>query len=110
VTVLRGQGAPFTEEADGSVANQVRIKVTNRGNDDARYFVEITGANGGRVIAPENPLPVAAGETRETSVFVLMPREAFSDGEHAISITVKDGAQFTNTIPWRLQGPSETAR
>ena len=109
VTVLRGLGAPFTEEADGRVANQIRIKITNRGNSAARYELSVEGAAGGRVIAPENPLVVEGGATRETSMFVLMPSDAFTDGERAISITVKDGARFTNTVPWRLQGPAGTA-
>ncbi len=106
VTVLRGLGAPFSEEADGRIANQIRIKVTNRGSDDARYTIAIDGVTGGRVIAPENPLLVGGGVTRETSVFVLLPRDRFVNGEHAITITVKDGARFSNVIPWRLQGPS----
>ncbi len=106
VTVLRGAGAPFTEEPDGRISNQVRIKVTNRGGKEARYRIEVAGVTGGRVIAPENPLTVAGGATRETSMFVLLPREAFATGEHAVSITISDGAGFTITNPWRLQGPS----
>ncbi len=106
VTVLRGLGAPFSEEADGRIANQIRIKVTNRGSDDARYTIALDGVTGGRVISPENPLLVGGGVTRETSVFVLLPRERFVNGEHAITITVTDGARFSNVILWRLQGPS----
>ena len=33
VTLLRGAGAPFTRQPDGSVVNQVRVKIANR---DAR--------------------------------------------------------------------------
>jgi cytochrome c oxidase accessory protein FixG len=105
VTVLRGAGAPFREEGDGTVANQVRIKVANRGDADARFRITIDGAAGGRVIAPENPLPVAGRETRETSVFVLLPRTAFTDGAREVTVTVTDGDRFTTTVPWRLQGP-----
>ncbi len=108
VTVLRGLGAPFTEEADGRVANQVRIKVANRGGEAARYRIELDGATGGRVIAPENPLVVAGGEVRETSIFVLLPRDAFTNGAREVTITVSDGARFTTAVPWRLQGPSGT--
>ena len=106
VTVLRGLGAPFTEEADGRIANQVRIKVTNRSGAEVRYALTLDGVTGGQVIAPENPLRVDAGETRETSLFVLLPREAFSGGERAVTITVQDGARFSTTVPWRLQGPT----
>lgn len=108
VTVLRGIGAPFVEEADGRIANQIRIKVTNRGNDEARYRLELQGVAGGRVIAPENPLIVAPGATRITSVFVLLPRSAFHDGERPVTIGVSDAKGFTKEIPWRLLGPSES--
>lgn len=110
VTVLRGMGAPFVEESNGQIANQIRIKIANRGNEEARYTIAVDGARRGRVIAPENPLVVAGGTTRETSIFVVMPREAFVNGEHAVNVNVKDGARFSNSIPWRLQGPSATSR
>ena len=105
VTVLRGLGAPFREEADGSVANQVRIKVANRGSENARYEIRFDGLTDGRVIAPENPLTVEAGEMRETSVFVLLPRDGFTNGAREVTVTVTDGDRFTTTVPWRLQGP-----
>ncbi len=106
VTVLRGVGAPFSTDATGLVTNQIRVKITNRTDNDVRYTLDVGGANGGQVVAPENPLAVAGGATRETSVFVQLPRETFTNGERAITLTVRDGARFTTTIPWRLQGPS----
>jgi cytochrome c oxidase accessory protein FixG len=106
VTVLRGLGAPFTEDAAGMVTNQVRIKVANRGDDETSYRIEVSGVEGGRVVAPENPLPVARGSVRETSVFVQLPRGAFTNGVRDVTITVTDGARFTTAVPWRLQGPA----
>jgi hypothetical protein len=58
------------------------------------------------VIAPENPLPVAGGETRTTSLFVLLPRGAFRGGERHVQVVVSDGAMFTTAIPYRLLGPA----
>lgn len=107
VTVLRGLGAPFTEEADGSIANQIRIKVTNRGDTEARYQLRVDGVNERSVIAPENPLIVAGGATRETSVFVVLPLTRFLNQSPDVVITVSDGERFTQSVPWRLQGPSQ---
>jgi cytochrome c oxidase accessory protein FixG len=113
VTVLRGLGAPFTEEPDGRVANQVRVKIANRGNEPRRYAITVEGLvepgapqAGVQVIAPENPLPVAGGETRTTSLFVLLPRGAFRGGERHVQVVVSDGAMFTTAIPYRLLGPA----
>jgi polyferredoxin len=114
VTVLRGIDAPFTEEADGSIANQLRIKIANRRYESRRYAIVVNGLVGSelsatdvRVVAPENPLPVDGMSTRSTSVFLLLPRRAFTNGERQITITVSDGSGFDVTIPYRLLGPSD---
>jgi len=62
VTVLRSIGAPFVEETDGRIANQVRIKIANRGDRQARYELTVLAASATEalpesvtVVAPENP-------------------------------------------------------
>jgi len=105
VTVLRGIGAPFTQEPDGRVANQIRIKVSNRGRADRAYRIEVLGAPTATVIAPENPLRVAEGDVATTSIFVLIPATEFDRGEKAVEIQVEDGEGFSTTLPWRLAGP-----
>lgn len=107
VTVLRGIGAPFMQEQDGSVANQVRVKVANRSRDDRTYTIELLDAPGARVIAPQNPLPVAEGAMETTSIFVLLPASEFVNGERRVTLRVSDGADFSAEIPWRLAGPTE---
>lgn len=110
VTVLRNIGAPFSVEQDGRVANQIRIKISNRSSAPQRYTLQITGADGMTldslvVVAPENPLRVNSGETRETSVFVLLPANAFSHGERAVEIRVSDSRKFTMQKRYELLGP-----
>ena len=107
VTVLRGIGAPYTIQADGQVVNQVRIRVTNRADRTRRYQVEVAGAEGAQIIAPENPLEVAAGELRTTSLFIVGPRAMFDDGRRAVRITLSDGAGYTRTVEYDLVGPNE---
>ncbi|MEO7360160.1 MAG: cytochrome c oxidase accessory protein CcoG [Gemmatimonadaceae bacterium] len=110
VTVLRGIGAPFVEESDGRIANQVRVKISNRGDNAASYALKVEGGeqalpDGFNVIAPENPLEIAAGATRETSIFVLMPRAGFVKGERFVQLHITDGHKFETTISYRLLGP-----
>ncbi|MCA9632941.1 MAG: cytochrome c oxidase accessory protein CcoG [Myxococcales bacterium] len=104
VTVLRGLSAPFVVDQSG-VRNQIRIKVQNRGNDDRTYNIELLDANGAKLIAPENPLQVKSGERRETTVFVLAPKEMFTDGKRAVEFRVSDGQGFDRTLPYKLLGP-----
>ena len=62
VTVLRGQGEPFTQQPDGRIANQIRVKIANRTNEHHDYRIEVVGPDPGSVIAPQNPLRVLAGQ------------------------------------------------
>lgn len=115
VTLLRSIGAPFTEEGDGRIANQLRIKISNRGGRPQHYALSIVDAGKDSaavltVVAPEFPLAIDAESTRESSVFVLLPRTAFAHGERLVSLHITDGRKFNTTLPFRLLGPdtSET--
>ena len=105
ITVLGGQGEPFTRQGDGQIANQARVKITNRTNGDHDYRIDVVGAERGSVVVPQNPLRVASGQTAVTPFFVLLPASAFHDGEHHITVRVSDDAGFSMKIPYRLVGP-----
>lgn len=105
VMLLRSIETPFTENADGTVSNQVRIKIANRAGVDRRYRLDVVSAEGARVIIPVNPFPVAKGATATVSMFVILPRSAFVDGDHMITVRVSDGVDFSSTFPYRLLGP-----
>ena len=107
VTVLGGQGEPFTQQADGQIANQLRVKIANRTHDDHDYRIEVVGATNGSVVVPQNPLRVASGQSAETPLFVLLPRSEFRNGEHRVAVRVSDGAGFTTEVPYRLVGPQD---
>jgi cytochrome c oxidase accessory protein FixG len=106
VTLLRGIGAPFTRGVDGRVANQIRVKVANRGRAPRAYHIALD-VPGAQVVAPENPLRVDGGAMATTSVFVLLPPSAFHDGERRVTVRVSDGAGFEAELPWRLAGPDD---
>lgn len=104
VTLLRGTGDPYTVETDGRIVNQIRVKVTNQTGHDHRYQITVADPDAD-VIAPVNPLPVAAGQTATTSLFVLLPPTDFAGGERPVTLRVSDGGRFGRTLSWRLVGP-----
>ena len=113
LTVLRGLDGPFATEADGRISNQVRVKITNRRSEAARYAIRVDGLRGdgltpdaATVVAPENPLTIEGGATRMTSLFILLPASAFPNGERWITLSVTDGADYSETVRYRLLGPS----
>ena len=107
ITVLRGAGTPWAVQADGAIVNQVRIKVSNHGAEARGFRIALAGADGARLVAPENPLRVPAGEERTTSVFVVMPPAGFHDGTRHVSFQVSDGVRFQGAYAWNLLGPDD---
>ncbi len=105
ITVLRGLGAPYVVEPDGRIANQLRVKITNRSNADQVYRVRIDGADSTSMIAPDNPMSVASGQTAAMALFVMLPQSAFTAGGRDIAVHVTDGAGFDSAVPYHLVGP-----
>jgi len=106
VTVLRGIGAPFV--VDGArVTGELRIKVQQRAKEARSYRIELVAPGPVTLIAPENPLVIAAGAQRTTAVFAVAPRSAFHAGRREITVRISDGRDFTIDVPYRLLGPAE---
>jgi cytochrome c oxidase accessory protein FixG len=106
VTILRGLGAPFSVLQTGEISNQIRIKIANRSPEERSYAFELVDGGGLKLIAPENPLTIAAGESQMTAAFITSQRSAFRDGELEISLHFSDGVDFNEIRPYRLLGPS----
>jgi hypothetical protein len=105
VTLLRGVGAPFSENR-GEILNQIRIKIRNRSSQPQSYAVELSNAPGAHLVAPELPLAVAEGEQRTTSVFVSAPAQLFSAGQRRVTFRVRDETGVIEELPYMLLGPS----
>ena len=105
VTLLGAIGLPFTTEADGSVVNQLRIKIANRSSRPRKYSVQLTDAPDAKVIAPELPLAVDYARSSGTTLFIIVPAESFHDGRRVIHLRIEDGAGFSDTFQWTLRGP-----
>ncbi|HJQ97728.1 MAG TPA: cytochrome c oxidase accessory protein CcoG [Candidatus Polarisedimenticolaceae bacterium] len=107
VTVLRGIGAPYGVLPDGSISNQLRIKVVNRSGETRRYTIAIDGEPEMTLVAPDNPMEVPPGASRTASVFVTAPPSALPNGVRDVRVHVADGADYDEAIPYRLLGPEE---
>lgn len=106
ITLLRSLDAPFAEETDGRIRNQVRVRIANRSGEARSYRLTVTGAEQGQVVIPINPFPVRHNHTETTSLFVLLPRDAFVAGQHQIQLTISDGNDFSQDLTYQLLGPS----
>ena len=109
VTLLRGIGAPFTILPSGEISNQIRIKIANRSPEERSYLIELIADSDVVLIAPENPLIVAAGDTQMTGAFVTGPPSAFGGGETTVTIRIGDGVDFSRQLDYRILGPADSA-
>ena len=106
VTVLRQLNAPYVVTEDGSVRNQLRVKVVNRADGPRTYRMSLEGVDDAQILAPQFPLTVKKGDHMTTPVFVTLPGLAFEGGHIQVHVRIQDDAGFQTEIPFLLLGPS----
>jgi cytochrome c oxidase accessory protein FixG len=105
VKLLRGRGRPFFERTPGQIANQARLRITNRADADATYTVRVAEDTPATIVVDEPEVAVAAGESKIFGLLIVAPRSAFQDGRYDVEVEVSDGAAFRTTASYRLMGP-----
>jgi cytochrome c oxidase accessory protein FixG len=107
VTVLRGLGAPYTQDAEGRFVDQARVRIHNRASDDRRFQISLVDAEGVQMIAPQNPMPVPGRRMVTTTLFLVAAREAIPHGERVVMLRVAEGERFSVDVPYRMVGPQD---
>jgi len=110
VRLLRGPGAPFARLEDGRISNPIRIKVTHRASEAARYRVSASGEIDAEVVLDRNPFLVEPGESTTEPGLIVVAASVFADGAREIRLRIEDGAGFVEEIPYRLLGPKGGSR
>lgn len=105
VIVLRSAEAPFRYITKTGVANHFEIKVHNRGEKPQRYYLRIEGLPQARLIAPLNPLNVAAFKYETATIFVVLPASQFRSGRRAVTLIIDNRAGFIYKKRFVLRGP-----
>lgn len=105
VMVLRGGGLPFMMLDDGTVANQLNVKIVNRTHKSSSYNVSASGHESVRLEGLDGPVILEAGESATVPVQVELSPAAFSNGPFFVTMTVDDGNGFSKDVRYRLHGP-----
>lgn len=110
VTVLRGMGLPFTELANGYVANPIRLKITNRTREPRSYRIELPESGGARVL-PEMPaITVMPAKSLTRDLAVAIPANRFVAGKRPIRLRIIDDQNNVTEVHHELLGPQRVAR
>lgn len=108
-TLLRGFGAPFVELAPGEITNQLRLKIRNRSGALATYQAQLVDRPDARLNVSEEPLSIAAGESRTANLRIVLPAAAFHQGHCDVTLRISDGRQYRQDLTYRLLGPQSGA-
>jgi cytochrome c oxidase accessory protein FixG len=111
--VLRAPGVPFMETQGGMVANSVRVRIRNRGNEARDYRLAIVPGSGVQLTTSENPVHLGPGSMRAIDVILEAPRETFEHGEPRYTLEISDAqdpARYSTKKSDRLLGPTKGRR
>lgn len=78
--VMRKPGAPFRVQSDGAIANNVRIRITNREARDQRLRLELPSPAGALLVTRDMPVTVDANDVIPIDAVIQTPRSLFRNG------------------------------
>jgi polyferredoxin len=100
----------YTTAADGSIRNQFRFTLANRGHGPAAVVFSIQHLPGAELIIPQNPVPVKPGETVQGEFSIAeRPAGALQDVNHFTIVTTAIPEQVTDTTPMTFLMPHRSS-
>ncbi len=107
--ILPRQGAPFYELPSGEIANQVRLRIVNRGEEPAAFDVAVApeaAARGIRLAIEGAPVNLDPMESVTIGCVLGAPSAAFSGrGALDAGIVISDGRGFSKALSYHMLGP-----
>ncbi len=110
VSLTRSPGIPFATLPDGTVSNQLIIKIRNQSPDAATYAATILEVEGARLETEAFPITVEPGDVRAVPVTAIIPAGSFVNGHRDATLRVETDAGFATERRFRLLGPWGPAR
>lgn len=115
VSVMRSRGATYIELEDGTVANQVRIKLISRAGEPRTYTLNAR-AHGAAEQVPlsltseENPYTLSPGASHTIAALIHAPTGAFKHGSLVVDVLVlNEAGEAVGQRTYTLMGPTQAA-
>ncbi|MEO1584297.1 MAG: cytochrome c oxidase accessory protein CcoG [Planctomycetota bacterium] len=108
VSVLRGPGAPFILQADGSVMSAARVKIQNRSDATVLYTLSIANA-AGDIESTDQAITVGPGETADEPVALRLPRDVFEGGRFVADVRIAGSDGFEKIVGYPMRGPTNAS-
>eukprot|EP00825_Cyclidium_porcatum_P048493 TRINITY_DN8162_c0_g1_i1.p3 TRINITY_DN8162_c0_g1~~TRINITY_DN8162_c0_g1_i1.p3 ORF type:complete len:255 (-),score=25.19 TRINITY_DN8162_c0_g1_i1:422-1186(-) len=105
VFLTHSAGNPYMTMPSGEIANSLRLKIVNRTDLEESYKLSIVGTDKARIILTDNPLVIAAGQSREVPCILAADPSLLPKGSFFITLRITDGKQRVKDVTFRLLGP-----
>jgi cytochrome c oxidase accessory protein FixG len=108
--LLRNPGQPFSLTDDGEVRNVLKLKVTNRTQEELPLTLELESLGAVELATHSDRIILAAGESETVPFTVRAPHDAFESGQLRATLHVHAADGSTRTLDCRLLGPLRPPR
>jgi cytochrome c oxidase accessory protein FixG len=103
VSFLRNRAIPYRVLDSGSVSNVLMVKIANRTRDERTY--DVTVLETAEIHSSDLPLAVAAGESAQATIHVVLSRDRFERGRAQITVRVTGDDGFNREFRQHVLGP-----
>ena len=90
-TILRTPGQVLQENADGTISNMYRLKLSNKGNQTVPFKLQTTDPNAKIEFVSAIPDSLASGQTIDQAFFIKVPKAAIKQRKTEYQINVLSG-------------------
>ena len=103
--LLREPGNPHTLTNDGLVRNILKLKITNRTDEEMSFASRVIQPELAKLKLRENEFVVAANESKTFHIEILAPRDVFDIGRAPAQLKVSNAQDVSRILKFKLIGP-----
>ncbi len=103
--VLREQGNPHSMTEDGRVRNLLRLKLTNRSEENMTFTATVVSPESAVVVLTEENFELAPSQVFTFHAQVIAPRDVFVLGRANLRLRIENDKQVSRILKFSLIGP-----
>ena len=103
--LLREVGNPHTRTEDGRVRNILKLKLTNRGDQEMEFNASVLQPENAELSLREDAMKLSPNETKTFHVSVIADRGVFANGRARLELQVNNQEDVSRTISFKMIGP-----
>jgi cytochrome c oxidase accessory protein FixG len=103
--VLREAGNPYVMTDDGQVRNLIKLKLTNRTDQEMTFSTKILEPNESIIDVQQNEIKIAPRETTVFHASIISPTTIFKKGQAIALVEIVNEQEVSRTVRFKIVGP-----